>query len=265
MDIIGIIIAGVVVFFAIKSSVEKQKKAQNSSQSKSEPFEEENTSLTKTTPSQEKRVITPITTRESSETPNRSVITPVTTKTTPTQQDKRVITPITSAQSQSTVRTTTNANEERLKQLQELRAKRAALIAAQTQKQSGESATIGGLSVSAVSNAEILREQERRAYEIKRAEEEKKRRESAGKVGAITQPQVKPKHTHGGAERAKVEKVYVESTSEGIYANEGCDEHYGVRFVSDYDYGEEEDVQLNVLEKLMVFGELVAQPKFLQY
>lgn len=48
------------------------------------------------------------------------------------------------------------------------------------------------------------------------------------------------------------------------YSGEGCEEHYLVRYVSDYSDPEEEHLNLTTLQKLVVFGEVINKPKFKQ-
>lgn len=45
------------------------------------------------------------------------------------------------------------------------------------------------------------------------------------------------------------------------YAGEGCEEHYNVRFISDYVNDKDNQLQLNALQKIIVFGDVINKRK----
>lgn len=72
-------------------------------------------------------------------------------------------------------------------------------------------------------------------------------------------------HTHPASETGREEDYEPYFGSLGVdYVGEGCEEHYAVRYVSDYSNPEDDNLQLTAMQKLMVFGEVITKPKFKQ-
>lgn len=69
-------------------------------------------------------------------------------------------------------------------------------------------------------------------------------------------------HKHP-AEGYAFEKVDAYSGSLGTdYAGEGCREHYYLRFISNEGQSDNEVLQLNELQKIIVFGEMLNSPRY---
>ena len=62
---------------------------------------------------------------------------------------------------------------------------------------------------------------------------------------------------HPAQTKSKIEYVQ----TEGGYAGEGCKEHYNIRFVEEEDIVEEQN-ELTPMQKYVVWGEILNNPKF---
>ena len=70
-------------------------------------------------------------------------------------------------------------------------------------------------------------------------------------------------HQHIASLHGKEEKYKTSTGSMGVdYAGEGCEKHQDVRYISDTVL-DDEDIELTILQRLVVFGEVINKPLFL--
>ena len=111
---------------------------------------------------------------------------------------------------------------------------------------------------SAVRTERPLSDEREKEERLRRYREKK----NAQKQKAAPQP-VTQQHTHVG----NAEVAFGETGTE-VYAGEGCEEHYSLRFVTQDLFAAEDDeidAETAYLRSVMVLGEILNEPKYKQY